>query len=175
MSLASSVLRSNWNLTCWQVKVKLAAAKSVLQRVQLTQPGETTPATKAMQSRLGQRPSRVVHSAKHLSQAFGSSSSPPPLEQLDGTRTTKHNVEATAPSGSLRVAINEAVKGADLMAEGELDVQELCVVCMERAPEVAFSPCRHAIACSACAAKIRQRTNECPMCRCPILAQVSPM
>ncbi len=48
------------------------------------------------------------------------------------------------------------------------DSSSLCVVCLEKHPEVGFLPCMHAVTCEACMLKIASKSNECPMCRAPL-------
>lgn len=53
------------------------------------------------------------------------------------------------------------------------DAQEdfdLCVICIEVAPQVRFQPCSHVVACEACASKVLLRCGECPMCRYQLAA-----
>ena len=56
-----------------------------------------------------------------------------------------------------------------LQAENESLTSRLeakCVVCFERAPDVVFMPCFHAVSCSNCG--LREEVDTCPVCRVPI-------
>ena len=56
-----------------------------------------------------------------------------------------------------------------LQAENESLTSRLeakCVVCGDRAPDVVFMPCFHAVSCSNCG--LREEVDTCPVCRVPI-------
>ena len=59
-------------------------------------------------------------------------------------------------------------------AYGDEGEEDLCVVCMENQPAVAFKPCMHTVCCQQCAAMIASKANECPMCRVQIEAMYLP-
>ena len=61
----------------------------------------------------------------------------------------------------LKTAAAEALEQLDLAAiASRLEAPE-CVVCLQRAREVAFVPCGHFCVCSNCG----QRLSECPICQ----------
>ncbi|GAX85905.1 hypothetical protein CEUSTIGMA_g13321.t1 [Chlamydomonas eustigma] len=45
---------------------------------------------------------------------------------------------------------------------------EDCAVCLEAPREVALAPCGHTPVCAGCWEKVRQKSNECPICRTPV-------
>jgi len=81
--------------------------------------------------------------------------------------------------GRLKEAAEAALEALDLaaiasrvealQAENESLTSRLeakCVVCLERAPDVVFMPCFHAVSCSNCG--LREDVDTCPICRVPI-------
>lgn len=70
----------------------------------------------------------------------------------------------TAPANDHEV-VHHAVRGEDVP-----DDFDLCVICIESAPQVRFQPCCHTVACKPCASRVLLQTGECPMCRCQLSA-----
>ena len=81
--------------------------------------------------------------------------------------------------GRLKEAAEAALEALDLaaiasrvealQAENESLTSRLetkCVVCFERAPDVVFMPCFHAVSCLNCG--LREEVDTCPICRVPI-------
>ena len=42
------------------------------------------------------------------------------------------------------------------------------MICMAKPKAAVFLPCQHLCVCAECADSVRQRSNECPMCRAKI-------
>jgi hypothetical protein len=47
----------------------------------------------------------------------------------------------------------------------EDDDENLCSICLDQPRHTIFMPCGHHVTCRSCAADIRAKTNECPICR----------
>eukprot|EP00455_Lapot_gusevi_P025980 TRINITY_DN2741_c0_g1_i5.p1 TRINITY_DN2741_c0_g1~~TRINITY_DN2741_c0_g1_i5.p1 ORF type:complete len:132 (-),score=6.23 TRINITY_DN2741_c0_g1_i5:113-508(-) len=43
-----------------------------------------------------------------------------------------------------------------------------CVICMTNPRDTTIYPCRHFVLCAQCAAELRSRKNQCPICRCRV-------
>ena len=84
---------------------------------------------------------------------------------IKGLTSTKMDVSKGKASASGHLASDNGY----LSMGAEDDSSSLCVVCLESEPQLAFAPCQHAMACKACAARIAAKSNECPVCRSPIL------
>ena len=61
-------------------------------------------------------------------------------------------------------AENESLQAENESLTSRLEAK--CVVCFERAPDVVFMPCFHAVSCSNCG--LREEVDTCPVCRVPI-------
>lgn len=66
------------------------------------------------------------------------------------------------------IALGQQCKAQPALAGAESENHDLCVICMETAPEVSFQPCGHAVTCRSCAAKVVASKRACPMCRGPL-------
>lgn len=53
-----------------------------------------------------------------------------------------------------------AGSACSIMAE-KPTIENECVVCLERVPNIIFEPCRHKVTCNICAPEIK----TCPFCR----------
>lgn len=61
-------------------------------------------------------------------------------------------------------------------SEAELDEEaDVCVVCMERAADVTFMPCRHTLTCQPCANACLQQSSECLVCRSNVVSHHSQL
>ena len=150
-----------------QLQSKLMAAKRALQLVQPVAPPNGQPSS-----------SRVNASSSHADkQAAGSII---PCRQADHTSTCHPPARvghAKPPQGiglpgSNRTGPSPA-QGCFSMSTSEADdASDLCVVCIERQPEIEFLPCGHVVACKVCALKIVRKSNECPMCRASLSASL---
>ncbi len=82
-----------------------------------------------------------------------------PLRQRPPRPSTTHTGQAAEAKSRC--------ESADLVggAKDPRDDKEPCVVCLTSAPEVCFSPCKHAVCCWACASRIPE---NCPLCRAKI-------
>ena len=116
----------------------------------------------------------------HLFRAFGAPSFHPPifsfpcLTQL-GLRCTEPDRDVRPPSGEVAALLLNMMQpdggvsqfGArpDLLEyEGGASLE--CYICADAARDTVFKPCNHALACSACAAKLVG--DACPLCRAPV-------
>ena len=88
--------------------------------------------------------------------------------------TSKSMVPAGQHSQPTKAVSNRS-SAAHGSVEGGLedDSYDLCVICLEVAPEKVFLPCQHAVACAECATKVMKRSAECPMCRCKLHSVMS--
>ncbi len=144
-----------------QIQAKLLAAKRRLLLIQhSTQPGQG-----------------------NLSNSTAISCSPGTAESAgrrpSGSNTGQH-LQALTGQKNLQAATssNMPVSGSQsplqrhlILRERQQEIDEsfgLCVVCLEKQPEVGFLPCMHAVTCEACMLKIASKSNECPMCRAPL-------
>merc|ERR1712098_718953 len=48
---------------------------------------------------------------------------------------------------------------------GAADGAKACAICMEATPTRACLPCGHFCLCGPCSIQVRDRTNQCPICR----------
>ena len=81
----------------------------------------------------------------------------------------KEAAEAALEALDLAAIASTASRVETLQAENESLTSRLeakCVVCFERAPDVVFMPCFHAVSCSNCG--LREEVDTCPVCRVPI-------
>ena len=78
-------------------------------------------------------------------------------------------IERLVEALDLTAIASAASRVETLQAENESLKRRLagtCVVCFERAPDVVFMPCFHAVSCSNCG--LREEVDTCPVCRVPI-------
>ena len=150
-----------------QLQSKLMAAKRRLQLVQST----ALPGVQLSSS-------RVIASVSHADERTAGSIGPSPhsddksrSHHLAGQDHNKPLLGVGLPSSTSARSLPKPIDVSMSTAEAD-DPSDLCVVCFERQPEIEFLPCRHAVTCKACAHKIVNKSNECPMCRASLTASV---
>lgn len=57
--------------------------------------------------------------------------------------------------------MGEAVLGDD-------DAGRECVICLSELRDTTVLPCRHMCMCNKCARMLREKSNNCPICRKPV-------
>ena len=82
----------------------------------------------------------------------------------DDARVAAAAVEAFQAENESLEAENESLQAENESLTSRLEAK--CVVCFERAPDVVFMPCFHAVSCSNCG--LREEVDTCPVCRVPI-------
>ena len=80
--------------------------------------------------------------------------------RLENKRRSNSNNSNNSSSNSSEQKVDHAL--ADLSLQQQ--EKELCVVCLHSAKSLAFVPCGHLCACTACGKKLK----ECPLCRAPV-------
>ena len=78
-------------------------------------------------------------------------------------RTDDNNITTQSAGQAL-------MRGGRIGAENVEEDYNLCVICIENAPQVRFQPCAHVVTCKPCASKVLLQTGECPMCRSQLSA-----
>ena len=88
-------------------------------------------------------------------------------DSLDGTSLSGGSAsESPEEPGSLALLLSEG--NPDLDGDDSVPEQLLaCTICHHNAPKIRFHPCGHT-ACRGCSRELRQRGNDCHVCRRPI-------
>lgn len=145
------------------MKSKLSTARTRLEQLSSSDaapPHELQPQHKPVMSSMVQLESK---SPNHSMQ-------PPQLGPSD-LRHNPHQLHEQHQRGTdadklnLPAIADDVVHSANVREENAQEDFDLCVICIEVAPQVRFQPCSHVVTCKPCASKVLVQSGECPMCR----------
>jgi hypothetical protein len=76
---------------------------------------------------------------------------------------------STTQSNSYEKFKNIILNNSDQNIIDLINSDNMCIICCARGKQVTFFPCKHTIACLACAEKLRKSSPKCPYCRQDVL------
>lgn len=149
-----------------QVKSKLSAARARLEQLHSSNaaaPRERQPQYKPVRSSTGQSQSEAPNHPMEPAQVRSFRPSDLGHNPNQVQKKSKCSIDASnlsSPANAPDRVHTEIIKDEDVQEDFEL-----CVICIEVAPQVRFQPCSHVVTCKPCASKVLVQTGECPMCR----------
>ncbi|GAX81080.1 hypothetical protein CEUSTIGMA_g8515.t1 [Chlamydomonas eustigma] len=113
-------------------------------------------------------PAHVPHFVPETSSGNTPGSMPAPDPHLVAQMRAMIQRKGTVISGTAVPRTSAGPSAAPGKAAANNAEDEDCAVCLEAPREVALAPCGHTPVCGGCWEKVRQKSNECPICRTPV-------